>query len=394
MTIKAWDWDKNWKCVQVCTLSSFYHAVRPFPHTPSPSPTQVFEGHTHYIMNIAVNPKDTNTFASSCLDRTVKMWSLGSPNANFTMDAHEKGVNCVDFYPGPDRPYLVTASDDKTIRIWDYLSKSCVQTLQSHTNNVLFVAFHPRLPVIVSGGEDGTVKLWNAGTYRLENTLGYALERAWCMAFRPEGNDVAFGYDEGLVTIALGRDEPSFSMDPSGKLVYTRNLDVLSANLSTLADEDGGAAVADGARIPLSTKELGSTEVFATALLHSPNGRFVTVVGDGEYIVYTALAWRNKAFGQASAFAWAADSNTYAVAEGRTRVRVWRAFKERTTPAMKGAGGFNVEGLYGGPLLAARSAGFVLFWDWETGEIVRRIDVESKNVWESSSFFFLNGVAN
>jgi coatomer subunit beta' len=309
------------------------------------------------------------------------MWSLGSGTANFTMDAHDKGVNCVDFYPGPDRPYMVTASDDKTVKVWDYLSKSCVQTLQSHTNNVLFVAFHPRLPLIISGGEDGTVKLWNSGTYRLENTLGYALERAWCMALRAAGNDAAFGYDEGVVTIALGRDEPAFSMDGAGKLVYTRTLDVLAANVGALAP----AELADGVRVPLPAKELGTTEVFAQAVLHAPNGRFVADDGDGEYIVYTALAWRNKAFGPGSAFAWAADSNTYAVADGRTRVRVWRAFKERTQPPLKGAGGFAVEGLHGGPLLAARAPGFVVFWDWETGEIVRRIDVEAKNVvWSGS----------
>lgn len=61
---------------------------------------QVFEGHTHYIMNLAFNPKDSNTFASACLDRTVKVWSLGSPTANFTLDAHDNGVNYVEYYHG------------------------------------------------------------------------------------------------------------------------------------------------------------------------------------------------------------------------------------------------------------------------------------------------------
>jgi coatomer subunit beta' len=329
-------------------------------------------------MNIAINPKDPNTFASSCLDRTVKMWSLGSPTPNFTMEAHDKGVNYVDFYPGADRPYLVTASDDKTIKIWDYLSKSCVQTLESHTNNVLFVVFHPNLPIIISGGEDGSVKIWNSGTYRLENTLSYALERAWCISVRKDANEVAVGYDEGIVVVKLGRDEPTFSMDPSGKLVYTRNTDVLSANLQTVQDD--AASIPEGGRLPLSIKELGTTEIFAASLAHSPNGRFVTVVGDGEYIVYTALAWRNKAFGNGSSFAWAGDSNTYAVLESRTKVRVYKSFKERSGAGMKGSGSWAIEGLHGGTLLAARGNGFVVFWDWESGEIVRRVDVDAKNV--------------
>ncbi|KAI9459550.1 hypothetical protein HD554DRAFT_2029223, partial [Boletus coccyginus] len=66
-----------------------------------------YNGHTHYIMNIMFNPKDTNTFASACLNQTVKMWSLGSTHASFTMGTHDKGVNYVNFYPRPDRPYLM-----------------------------------------------------------------------------------------------------------------------------------------------------------------------------------------------------------------------------------------------------------------------------------------------
>ena len=78
---------------------------------------QIFEGHTHYIMALAINPKDSQTFASACLDHTVKVWSLGSPVPNFSLEAHEKGVNYVDYYHGGDRPYIVTTGDDRYVSL-------------------------------------------------------------------------------------------------------------------------------------------------------------------------------------------------------------------------------------------------------------------------------------
>ncbi|KAF9011330.1 coatomer WD associated region-domain-containing protein [Cyathus striatus] len=354
MTIKAWDWEKGWKNIMV------------------------YEGHTHYIMNLCVNPKDPNTFVSACLDRTIKLWSFSSPSPNFTLEAHDKGVNYVDFYPGSDKPYLLTCGDDKTIKVWDHLSKSCVATMEGHTNNVSFAVFHPHLPVIISGSEDGTVKIWNSGTYRIENTLSYALERAWCVALHKHTNDVAVGFDEGVVALSLGRDEPTYSMDPQGKLIYTQNHDVLSLSLQSLSTS---TPTPDGSRIPVPPKDIGSTELYPTGLLHSPNGRFVTAIGDSEYIIYTALAWRNKSFGNGISFAWAPDSNVYAVLESKVKLRVYKNFKERTSPLMKGAGSWPVESLHGGgATLAARGNGFVVFWDWESGEIVRRVDVDAKDV--------------
>ena len=41
--------------------------------------------------------------------------------------------------------------------------------------------------------------------------------------------------------------------------------------------------------------------------------RFVVVCGDGEYIIYTAMALRNKSFGSAQEFVWASDSSEYAL---------------------------------------------------------------------------------
>lgn len=68
----------------------------------------------------------------------------------------------------------------------------------------------------------------------------------------------------------------------------------------------------EGERMSLAVKDLGSCDLYPQSLVHNPNGRFVTVCGDGEYIIYTALAWRNKSFGTALEFVWGEDSNVYA----------------------------------------------------------------------------------
>lgn len=51
--------------------------------------------------------------------------------------------------------------------------------------------------------------------------------------------------------------------------------------------------------------------------------------GDGEYIIYTALSFRNKAFGQALEFVWSADSAEYAIRESSSSIKLFRNFKER-----------------------------------------------------------------
>ncbi|ORY58087.1 coatomer WD associated region-domain-containing protein [Pseudomassariella vexata] len=356
MTIKLWDWDKGWKCVQV------------------------FEGHSHYVMGLAINPKDTNTFASACLDRTVKIWSLGSSTANFTLEAHEtKGVNHVDYYPHSDKPYLLTTSDDRTVKVWDYTTKSLIATLEGHTNNVSFACYHPELPIIISGSEDGTVRIWHANTYRFEQSLNYGLERAWCVSYQKGKQGVAVGFDDGAVVVKLGREEPAVSMDGSGKLIWARHNEVVSSII-----KGGDASIKDNSQITLPTKDLGTCEVYPQTLIHSPNGRFVAVCGDGEYIIYTALAWRNKAFGSALDFVWASkdSNNDFAIRESATSVKVYRNFVEKS-------GGldipFQADGLTGGVLLGVKGQGGISFYDWATGGLVRRIEVDPKEVYWSDS---------
>lgn len=135
----------------------------------------------------------------------------------------------MDYYPAADKPYILTTSDDRTIKIWDYTTKSLIATLEGHTSNVSFAVFHPELPIIISGSEDGTVKIWHANTYRLEQTLSYGLERAWCVSSQRGKNALAIGFDEGCVVVKMGREEPAVSMDTSGKIVWARHNEILSA---------------------------------------------------------------------------------------------------------------------------------------------------------------------
>ena len=351
MTIKMFNWEKEWKCVQV------------------------FEGHSHYIMGLAINPKDTNTFASACLDQTVKIWNLGSGRANQTLEAHEaKGVNHVDYYPAADKPYLITTSDDKTVKVWDYTTKSLIATLEGHTSNVSFACYHPELPIIISGSEDGTIKIWHANTYRLEQNLSYGLERAWCVSYQRGQQGVAVGFDDGAVVIKMGREEPAVSMDNSGKLTWARHTEILSSVI-----KGGDSSLKDGSPLSLPSKDLGNCEIYPQTLSHSPNGRFVSVCGDGEYIIYTALAWRNKAFGQALDFAWGSrdNSNDYAIRESSLSVKIFRNFQEKRTGLNVG---FQAEGLSSGVLLGVKGQGGIGFFDWESGNLVRRIEVEPREV--------------
>ncbi|CAH2036488.1 unnamed protein product [Thlaspi arvense] len=354
MLIKLWDWEKGWAC------------------------TQIFEGHSHYVMQVTFNPKDTNTFASASLDRTVKIWNLGSPDPNFTLDAHQKGVNCVDYFTGGDKPYLITGSDDHTAKVWDYQTKSCVQTLDGHTHNVSAVCFHPELPIIITGSEDGTVRIWHATTYRLENTLNYALERVWSIGYIKSSRRVVIGYDEGTIMIKLGREIPVASMDNTGKIIWAKHNEIQTANIKSVgADYE----VTDGERLPLAVKELGTCDLYPQSLKHNPNGRFVVVCGDGEYIIYTALAWRNRSFGSGLEFVWSSEGEC-AVRESSSKIKTFsKNFQEKKSIRPT----FSAEKIFGGTLLAMCSNDFICFYDWAECRLIQRIDVTVKNLYWADS---------
>ena len=369
--VKLWNWEENW------------------------SLKQEFEAHESIVMSVAINPKDPTVFATASLDRTVKIWTIGKADPNLTILAHEtEGVNYVEYYPHQDKPYLITCSDDCSIKIWDYQTKSCVSTMEGHEYNVSFATFHPTLPIIISGGEDSTVKVWSSITYQLETSMRLNMERCWAVATYPSGgskNIVAIGCDSGFAVLSMGNNDPIYSMDSQGKLVWCskkggNNSEVFTAIVKQKKDEVSGdeEEAEEGEHTKLQTKELGSVDIYPQSLKHSPNGRNVAVVGDGEFVIYTALAWRNKAFGNCKNFAWGADSNTYCLVTLNGEIEIYKDFKK--VPDFPTFGEYQIVNCFEGPLLGLQtSEGNLLFVDWESGNELNFFELDAdKVIWSKN----------
>ena len=70
----------------------------------------------------------------------------------------------------PSGKWLASASDDRTIRLWDVSSRQLHATLTGHRGMVLGVAFAGD-QLLASGSQDGTAKLWDANKGEERMTL-------------------------------------------------------------------------------------------------------------------------------------------------------------------------------------------------------------------------------
>ena len=77
-----------------------------------------------------------------------------------TLEGHTEAVNSVAI--SPDGGWIVSASSDCTLKIWDSSSGIETQTLNGHSSDVTSVAVSPDSAFIVSGSYDKTLKIWDA----------------------------------------------------------------------------------------------------------------------------------------------------------------------------------------------------------------------------------------
>ena len=78
------------------------------------------------------------------------------------MVAHQDAVTDLDI--DSNNMYLLSASHDCSIRLWNLDNKNCIQEMTSHRKkydeSINCIAFHPTKPYIASGGADAIVKIY------------------------------------------------------------------------------------------------------------------------------------------------------------------------------------------------------------------------------------------
>lgn len=114
-------------------------------------------------------------------DATVKVWDFETGDYERTLKGHTDSVQDVAFDTGGK--VLATCAADMSIRLWDFASSyDCVKTLQGHDHNVSGVCFLPSGDYIVSCSRDRTVKMWEVATgYCIKTYTGH---RDWVRMVR------------------------------------------------------------------------------------------------------------------------------------------------------------------------------------------------------------------
>jgi len=82
------------------------------------------------------------------------------------LTGHTSAVSSAAFSPDGNR--IVTASWDKTARVWDAASGQSLAVLTGYTDMVTSAAFSPDGTRIVTASKDSTARVWNAGPGEME----------------------------------------------------------------------------------------------------------------------------------------------------------------------------------------------------------------------------------
>lgn len=213
-TVRVWDMKADGRCINILkshahwvnhlSLSTDYALrVGPFDHS-GVKPTTPEEAKSKALANYEKVVKKNGTveelMVTASDDFTMFLWNpLKSNKPIARMTGHQKLVNHVAF--SPDGRYIVSASFDNSIKLWDGRDGKFLSTFRGHVASVYQVAWSSDCRLLVSCSKDTTLKVWDVRTRKLSVDLPGHNDEVYTVDWSVDGKRVCSGGKDKMVRI-------------------------------------------------------------------------------------------------------------------------------------------------------------------------------------------------
>lgn len=153
--------------------------------------------HTGQVRKTAYSHDDKKLLTAST-DKTAKLWSIDSRTLIGTFTGHNAPVWAAIF--SPDDTLAVSSGSDGFIRIWDTRTLLETGRLQGHTDIVRALAFSRDGRSIASGSDDHTIKIWDVDSLSSVQEFKGHEGKVWQVSFLPDGQ-LASSSSDGTVRL-------------------------------------------------------------------------------------------------------------------------------------------------------------------------------------------------
>jgi len=178
--------------------------------------------HSDQVTCLKTSLEDPNLLLSGSRDKTINVWRLDKMSDNQfegevirKLEGHHHIVEDIDL--STDSKYCLSASWDRTLRLWHLETGEVTKKFHAHTNDVLSCSFSPDNRIIISGSRDKTVRLWNTIGENKWTTQDEQSHRDWvtCVRFSPQADSnvvVSGGWDKQVKVIDVANRSIRFEL--------------------------------------------------------------------------------------------------------------------------------------------------------------------------------------